>query len=74
MDLGNHVINLEYYTSEQIFPKNTDRVDFKNIIEEDSQHERIIKKLYSEGKFKPNLKILSPKTLQGLNQRLFTEH
>lgn len=52
MDLGNHVINLEYYTSEQIFPKNTDRVDFKNIIEENSQHERIIKKLYSEGKFK----------------------
>lgn len=56
MDLGNHVINLEYYTSEQIFPKNTDRVDFKNIIEENSQHERIIKKLYSEGKFKTEFK------------------
>lgn len=75
MDLWNHVINLEYYTSEQIFPKNTDRVDFKNIIEENfSARNELLRNSTAKANSKPNLKILSPKTLQGLNQRLFTEH
>lgn len=51
MDLGNHVINLENYTSEIPVSQITDRVDFKNVITPDSPQEKILKKLYKEGKF-----------------------
>ena len=53
MDLGNHVINLEYYTNEKPNTKIHNKVDFKNVIEENSSQEKILKKLYEDKKFKP---------------------
>lgn len=51
MDLGNHVINLEYYTTEKPISQITDKVDFRNVITQDSSQEKILKKLYQEKKF-----------------------
>ena len=51
MDLGNHVINLEYYTTEKPISKITDRVDFRNVITNNSPQEKILQKLYQGKKF-----------------------
>ena len=71
MDLGNHVINLEYYTTEKPISQIIDRTDFRNVITQDSPQEKILKKLYKEEKFQKefekfkneNIKRLEPKAL-----------
>ena len=71
MDLGNHVINLEYYTNEKPISQIIDRTDFRNVITQDSPQEKILKKLYKEEKFQKefekfkneNIKRLEPKAL-----------
>lgn len=77
MDLGNHVIDIQKYASEEDFQEIVlrnnikDRVNFSNIVENNSPQEIVLKKIYKSGKYnkefkefkKDNIKRLQPKAL-----------
>ncbi len=77
MDLGNHVIDIQKYANkedfEEIVRKNNlkDRVNFANVVENNSAQENVLKRVYKSGKYnkefeafkKNNVQRLEPKAL-----------